>query len=130
VFGHLSVRGVQNHHLKNTTKNLTLVLFWPLTHPPTTGITDVFGGPLNNRETSKNAMEKSIKKKTNTEFWRFVLKGFRQEHLQTFILGVVLSSLCHGTSRSALNEIEEKNQTLILGRFLLDIEKTICLTWT
>jgi hypothetical protein len=28
--------------------NLTLVLFWPLTHPPTTGVTDFFfiGGPL------------------------------------------------------------------------------------
>jgi hypothetical protein len=39
--------------LKNTIKkyrkkNLTLVLFWPLTHPPTTGVTDFFfiGGPL------------------------------------------------------------------------------------
>jgi hypothetical protein len=39
---------------KNTIKkyrkkiNLTLVLFWPLTHPPTTGVTDFFliGGPL------------------------------------------------------------------------------------
>jgi hypothetical protein len=27
-------------------KNLTLVLFWPLTHPPTTGVTDFFlAGP-------------------------------------------------------------------------------------
>jgi hypothetical protein len=26
--------------------NLTSVLFWPLTHPPTTGVTGLFGGPL------------------------------------------------------------------------------------
>jgi hypothetical protein len=37
------VRGVQKHDKKNTQKlNLTLVLFWPLTHPPTTGVTDLF----------------------------------------------------------------------------------------
>jgi hypothetical protein len=27
---------------KKIKKNLTLVLFWPLTHPPTTGVTDLF----------------------------------------------------------------------------------------
>jgi hypothetical protein len=37
VFGRCSVRGVQKHHKKNPTINLTLLLFWPLTHPPTTG---------------------------------------------------------------------------------------------
>jgi hypothetical protein len=50
VFGRFSVRGVQKHDKKNIEKiNLTLVLFWPLTHPPTTGVTDLFligGGPL------------------------------------------------------------------------------------
>jgi hypothetical protein len=42
VFGRFSVRGVQKHNKKNREKNLTLVLFWPLTHPPTTGVTDFF----------------------------------------------------------------------------------------
>jgi hypothetical protein len=43
VFGRLSVRGVQKHDKKISKKiNLTLVLFWPLTHPPTTGVTDFF----------------------------------------------------------------------------------------
>jgi hypothetical protein len=43
VFGRFSVRGVQKHDKKNIEKiNLTLVLFWPLTHPPTTGVTDFF----------------------------------------------------------------------------------------
>jgi hypothetical protein len=55
VFGRFSERGVQKHDLnlkefkKNIEKiNLTLVLFGPLTHPPTTGVTDFFfiGGPL------------------------------------------------------------------------------------
>jgi hypothetical protein len=48
VFGRFSVRGVQKHDKKISKKNLTLVLFWPLTHPPTTGVIDfVFiGGPL------------------------------------------------------------------------------------
>jgi hypothetical protein len=49
VFGRFSVRGVQKHDTKISEKiNLTLVLFWPLTHPPTTGVTDFFfiGGPL------------------------------------------------------------------------------------
>jgi hypothetical protein len=50
VFGSFSsVRGVQKHDKTNIEKiNLTLVLFWPLTHPPTTGVTDFFliGGPL------------------------------------------------------------------------------------
>jgi hypothetical protein len=46
VFGRFSVRGVQKHLLKNIKQiNLTLVLFWPLTHPPTAGVTGfVFGG--------------------------------------------------------------------------------------
>jgi hypothetical protein len=44
VFGRFSVRGVKTmlKKLKNHPKNLTLVLFWPLTHPPTTGVTDLF----------------------------------------------------------------------------------------
>jgi hypothetical protein len=43
VFGRFSVRGVQKHDFKkNVEKNLTPVLFWPLTHPPTTGVTDFF----------------------------------------------------------------------------------------
>jgi hypothetical protein len=43
VFGRFSVRGVQKHDKKISKKiNLTLVLFWPLTHPPTTGVTDFF----------------------------------------------------------------------------------------
>jgi hypothetical protein len=48
VFGRFSVRGVQKHHQKISEKNLTLVLFWPLTHPPITGVTDFLfiGGPL------------------------------------------------------------------------------------
>jgi hypothetical protein len=43
VFGRFSVRGVQKHD-----KNLTPVLFLPLTHPPTTGVPgySFFGGPL------------------------------------------------------------------------------------
>jgi hypothetical protein len=40
------VRGVQKHHQKQNQKNLTLVLFWPLTHPPTTGVTVFFCRPL------------------------------------------------------------------------------------
>jgi hypothetical protein len=34
--------------VKKSGKKLTLALFWPLTHPPTTGVTDYlfFGGPL------------------------------------------------------------------------------------
>jgi hypothetical protein len=44
VFGRFSARGVQKHHKKSRGGNLTLVLFWPLTHPPghppTTGVTD------------------------------------------------------------------------------------------
>jgi hypothetical protein len=35
--GRFSVRGVRKNTIK---KNLNLVLFWPLTHPPTTGVTD------------------------------------------------------------------------------------------
>jgi hypothetical protein len=47
VFGRFSVRGVQKHDKKISKKNLTLVLFRALTHPPTTGVTDFcFGGPL------------------------------------------------------------------------------------
>jgi hypothetical protein len=47
VFGRFSVRGVQKRHLKNIEKtNLTLVLFWPLTHPPTTGVMICFWRPL------------------------------------------------------------------------------------
>jgi hypothetical protein len=42
-FGRFSVREVQKHDKKISKKiNLTLVLFWPLTHPPTTGVTDFF----------------------------------------------------------------------------------------
>jgi hypothetical protein len=33
VFGRFSVRGVQKHHKIISKKNLTLVIFWPLTHP-------------------------------------------------------------------------------------------------
>jgi hypothetical protein len=50
VFWRFSVRGVPD---KNTTQkyigeknNLTLVLFGPLTHRPTTGVIDFFGRPL------------------------------------------------------------------------------------
>jgi hypothetical protein len=33
--------------LNKSKNNLTLVLFWPLTHPPTTGVADFFfAGPL------------------------------------------------------------------------------------
>jgi len=47
VFGRFSVRGVQKHHQKISKKtNLTLLLFWPLTHPPTTGVTICFWRPL------------------------------------------------------------------------------------
>jgi hypothetical protein len=48
VFGRFSVRGVKKHDKKHRKINLTLVLFWPLTHPPTTGVTDfgLFAGPL------------------------------------------------------------------------------------
>jgi hypothetical protein len=42
VFGRFSVRGVKKHGKKIDKINLTLVLFWPLTHPPTTGLTDFF----------------------------------------------------------------------------------------
>jgi hypothetical protein len=43
VFGRFSMRGVQKHDKINIeTKNLTLVLFRTLTHPPTTGVTVVF----------------------------------------------------------------------------------------
>jgi hypothetical protein len=41
------MRGVQKHDKKYRKKNLTLVRFRTLTHPPTTGVTDFFfGGPL------------------------------------------------------------------------------------
>jgi hypothetical protein len=43
LFGRFSVTGAQKHHTKNINKkNLTLVLFWPLTHPPTAGVTYFF----------------------------------------------------------------------------------------
>jgi hypothetical protein len=42
VFGRFSMRGVQKHEKKNLKRNLTLVLFRTLTHPPTTGVTDFF----------------------------------------------------------------------------------------
>jgi hypothetical protein len=46
-FGRFSVRGVQKHDQKNIGKiNLTPSLFRTLTHPPTTGVTDFFAGPL------------------------------------------------------------------------------------
>jgi hypothetical protein len=47
VFGRFSMRGVQKHD-KKSHKNLTLVLFRTLTHPPTHhgGHRFVFGGPL------------------------------------------------------------------------------------
>jgi hypothetical protein len=41
-----SVRGSSKTPHKKSTKNLTLVLFRPLTHPPTTGFIDFFGRPL------------------------------------------------------------------------------------
>jgi hypothetical protein len=47
--GVLPVRGVQKHHKKYVYENinLTLVLFRPLTHPPTTGSPGFcFGGPM------------------------------------------------------------------------------------
>jgi hypothetical protein len=53
ALGRFSVRGVQKRHLKTyiPQKKPALVLFWPLTHPPTTGVTGffflAFGGPLN-----------------------------------------------------------------------------------
>jgi hypothetical protein len=53
VFGRFSVRGVQKRHKKYRKIILTLVLFWSLTHPPTTGVTDlflVFSGPLAQRQ--------------------------------------------------------------------------------
>jgi hypothetical protein len=34
--------GSSKTRYKNIKKNLTLVLFWPLTHPPTTGVTGFF----------------------------------------------------------------------------------------
>jgi hypothetical protein len=47
VFGRFSMRGVQKHDKKIYTQIWTLVLFWPLTYPPTTGVTDfVFCRPL------------------------------------------------------------------------------------
>jgi hypothetical protein len=42
VFGRFLVRGVLTHHKTNQ----TLVLFWLLTHPPTTGVTGFFAGPF------------------------------------------------------------------------------------
>jgi hypothetical protein len=49
-FGRFSVRGVKKydkkHHFKTPGKNLPLALFWPLTHPPTTGVTDFVFGAL------------------------------------------------------------------------------------
>jgi hypothetical protein len=43
VFGRFSVRAGQKHDKRNTREiNPTLVLFWPLTYPPTTGVTDLF----------------------------------------------------------------------------------------
>jgi hypothetical protein len=46
VFGRFSVSGVQKHDKRNIGKiNPTLVLFWPLTHPPT-GIAGFFCRPL------------------------------------------------------------------------------------
>jgi hypothetical protein len=51
IFGRFSVREIQKHHLKKYggEKELTLVLFWPLTHPPPThhgGRRLFVGGPL------------------------------------------------------------------------------------
>jgi hypothetical protein len=47
VFGRFSARGVQKHDKKYQKTKLTLVLFWLLTHLPTTGVTDVwFWRPL------------------------------------------------------------------------------------
>jgi hypothetical protein len=48
VLGRFSVRGVKKHHKRISKKiTLTLVLFWPLTHPPTTqGSPVFFGRPL------------------------------------------------------------------------------------
>jgi hypothetical protein len=42
------MRGVQKHDKTISKKNLTLVLFRTLTHPPTTGVPDFFffAGPL------------------------------------------------------------------------------------
>jgi hypothetical protein len=59
VFGRFSVRGVQQHDKKIEKINLTLVLFWPLTHPPTTGVTGFFfiGGPLSRSKEQKQAAE-------------------------------------------------------------------------
>jgi hypothetical protein len=34
------VRGVRKHDKKIPQISRTLVLFWPLTHPPTTGVTE------------------------------------------------------------------------------------------
>jgi hypothetical protein len=46
VFGCFSVRGVQKHDKKISPKRkLTLVLFRPLTHPPTTGVPEFFWRP-------------------------------------------------------------------------------------
>jgi hypothetical protein len=44
VFGRFSVRGVQKQHTKYKKKNPTLAFFWPLPHPPTTGVTDFCKG--------------------------------------------------------------------------------------
>jgi hypothetical protein len=50
-----SVTGVPKKMSQNKCPktNLTLVLFWPLAHPTTTGVTDfiLFGGPLGERPT-------------------------------------------------------------------------------
>jgi hypothetical protein len=42
VFGRFSMRGVQKHDKKISEKNLALVLFRTLTHPPTTGVPGFF----------------------------------------------------------------------------------------
>jgi hypothetical protein len=42
VFGRFSARGVQIDHQKYRGGKMTLVLFWPLTHSPTTGFTEYF----------------------------------------------------------------------------------------
>jgi hypothetical protein len=45
VFGRFSVRGVQKYDKRNIASiKLALVIFWPLTHPRTTGRACFFGG--------------------------------------------------------------------------------------
>ena len=75
VFGRFSMRGVQKHDKKNIKKiNLTLVLFRTLTHPPTTGVTDLFfWRPLAGRAVTSTTTAKTLQgshAKVASTWWR------------------------------------------------------------